>query len=447
MSSVPDPELNYDDGIDFDELYTNDSDFAKHYRNGKFNFQDPDAVQYIPFLPSQAHSADGPGQLTKSLLKRDFNLSLALPPDRLCPPIPIRWSYILFITRLLSSTTHPLSTPTPLTGLDIGTGASAIYALLFTSPHCPLSHPPTSLKMHATEIDAPSLVSAATNIATNALSSRITLHHTAPSSPLIPLDALALPNLDFTVCNPPFYTSAEDLASSFEGKVRPPSAVCTGSETEMICPGGDAGFVGRMVEESVQLGTRVRWYSSMLGKLGSVYEVVGMLKEQGCGNWVVQVLKGGRWTRRWVVAWSWGEERAEMGLVRGMEVPRGLWGVGTEQSVLVDGGREVVRERLDGILGGLDVGWRWWEEEWGVGEARENVWSRAARRKRKRNDAGQIDGGMDVEKGWSEESRSTALAFKIEIQDRGLNVRWLRGKDPVLFESFCGMLKRAMNSK
>lgn len=215
----------------------------------------------------------------------------------------------------------------------------------------------------------------------------------------------------------------------------------------MICPGGDAGFVGRMVEESVHLGTRVRWYSSMLGKLGSVYEVVGMLKERGCGNWVVQVLKGGRRTRRWVVAWSWGEERAEMGLVRGMEVPRGLWGMGTEQSVVVEGEREVVRERLDGILGGLDVGWRWVEDGWGVGEARENVWSRAARRKRKRNDEGQVDGRMDVEKGRSEESRSTALAFKIEIQGQGLNVRWLRGKDPVLFESFCGMLKGAMNSK
>lgn len=55
MSSVPDQELNYDDGIDFDELNLKDSDFAKHYQNGKFNFQDPDAVQYIPPLSSQAH--------------------------------------------------------------------------------------------------------------------------------------------------------------------------------------------------------------------------------------------------------------------------------------------------------------------------------------------------------------------------------------------------------
>lgn len=39
--------------------------------NGQVDFSDPESVQ----------------QLTKSLLKRDFGLKLALPPDRLCPAV------------------------------------------------------------------------------------------------------------------------------------------------------------------------------------------------------------------------------------------------------------------------------------------------------------------------------------------------------------------------
>lgn len=52
------------------------------------------------------------------------------------------------------------------------------------------------------------------------------------------------------MCNPPFYTSAEDVERSAEGKILEPNSVCTGSEVEMITPGGEEAFVKRMFEES-----------------------------------------------------------------------------------------------------------------------------------------------------------------------------------------------------
>ncbi|KAG9816356.1 hypothetical protein KCU77_g18128, partial [Aureobasidium melanogenum] len=67
---------NYDEDVDFQALAMTDSDFAKFYdaANGHVDFQDPKALQ----------------QLTKSILKRDFDLELDLPDDRLCPPVPVR---------------------------------------------------------------------------------------------------------------------------------------------------------------------------------------------------------------------------------------------------------------------------------------------------------------------------------------------------------------------
>ncbi|PBK59903.1 hypothetical protein ARMSODRAFT_966532, partial [Armillaria solidipes] len=56
--------------------------------------------------------------LTKTLSYRDFGVHVVLPEDRLCPPV---YNGILYIMR-----EHPSSS---VCGIDIGTGASAIYPL------------------------------------------------------------------------------------------------------------------------------------------------------------------------------------------------------------------------------------------------------------------------------------------------------------------------------
>ncbi len=77
----------------------------------------------------------------------------------------------------------------------------------------------------------------------------------------------------------------------------------------MVTPGGEVQFVGRMIDESVVLKERCQWYSSMLGKLGSVGEIVDKLKGAGVNNWAVtEFVQGGK-TRRWAVAWSYGSRR------------------------------------------------------------------------------------------------------------------------------------------
>lgn len=131
-----------------------------------------------------------------------------------------------------------------------------------------------------------------------------------PSSALLVL--IQTQSIDFTMCNPPFYESAEEMLASAKAKQRPPLSACTGAEVEMVTPGGEVAFVSRMIQESLTLRDRVEWYTSMLGKIASVSVIVEKLKSVGVSNWAVTEFVQGSKTRRWAVAWSWGDMRPRM---------------------------------------------------------------------------------------------------------------------------------------
>ncbi|KAG9585504.1 hypothetical protein KCU86_g15405, partial [Aureobasidium melanogenum] len=425
---------NYDEDVDFQALAMTDSDFAKFYdaANGHVDFQDPKALQ----------------QLTKSILKRDFDLELDLPDDRLCPPVPVRYNYVRWLQDLMDTTSDvdvKDHSKQEITGLDIGIGASCIYSLLACS-----SRP--SWNMLGTDIDPQNFSYANGNIERNKLGERIRTKLNTAEDALISPHAFGLDKLDFTMCNPPFYSSAEDLAASSAGKSGLPSAVCTGAEVEMICPGGDAGFVLRMVEESRELKHTVRWYTSMLGKLSSVHQVIDRLKEIGINNWAVTLLRAGNKTRRWAVGWSYGDRRPSNWVARGSDIGAHILPYPTAQTIHTVGfTRQEAADLLNKTLEALQIKWVWRAEKWvGHGMATQNVWSRSARRKRKRVEMEQEndrDAKVQSKALKTEDPAEVLLRFSIDVREGDMEVHWLQGKDNILFESFCGMLKRSMKPK
>ncbi|KAL9062388.1 MAG: hypothetical protein Q9157_008960, partial [Trypethelium eluteriae] len=74
-----------------------------------------------------------------------------------------------------------------------------------------------------------------------------------------------------------------------------------------------------------------------------------------------------------------------------------------------------------------------------LGFAEKNVWSRAARRKRAR------EGDEDSSKEAQDEE--VALGFRIKVNEGNLDIRWLEGMEEKLFESFMGMLQRAIHPR
>ncbi|KAK8043101.1 hypothetical protein PG994_013584 [Apiospora phragmitis] len=418
-------------------------------------------------------------QLTKTLLKRDFSLQIELTDDRLCPPVPNRHNYILWLKSLLDT-----SSPTyveayeperQVTGVDVGTGASAIYPLLGCAQR-------PAWSFVATDIDAKSLACARRNVALNGLEARIrVVERDDSSAALIPLDESDTQQIDFVMTNPPFYESEAELQQLAAQKALPPASACTGAPHEMVCEGGELGFLQRLLDESLVLRERVQWYTAMLGKQSSLGAVVDRLRAKGIDNYAVAQFVQGHKTRRWAVGWSFGARRPAGRACRGGGVSSLLTDGSGGKSLLPPVTEMTVASRtvrtaaaasqlentfwtqLEDVTDGLDlVAWSLDEERLrGVGFTDGNK-RRATTTVPGKGKDGEGEKNMNKEDGpivvdrirTKKESAECSFGFSVSIQTRGKQstegapvqevaavVRWLQGRDFGLFESFCGMLR------
>ncbi|RKF84051.1 U6 small nuclear RNA -methyltransferase [Golovinomyces cichoracearum] len=408
--------------------------------NGQLDFSDPNAVL----------------QLSQSLLRRDFGLSLVLPFDRLCPPVPNRLNYILWVQSLLETTdvssfldqmrtgvrhkSNSSSDDSPIIGIDIGTGASCIYPLI----GCVLR---SRWQFFGTDIDDKSIQHAQLNVERNKLGDRINIVKVDNQDPLIPLQALGQEQVNFTMCNPPFYESREEMLKSAQVKKRPPFTACTGAEVEMITAGGEVTFVSRIIDESLILKNRIQWYSSMIGKLSSLSILREKLKMAGIDNFALTEFVQGNKTKRWAIAWSFNDIRPTVEVARGVNnVPKSLLPFPSQYRFRIDITSLVeIGQRVNAFISQLPLEWMWHAQSLtGLGFSEKDVWSRAARRKYVTHGQQRKDHCVDI--------RNMSFGFEVLVQkssvDTNFNqvtIRWTKGHDAVIFESFCGMLKSVMD--
>ncbi|KAI3395857.1 hypothetical protein diail_794 [Diaporthe ilicicola] len=383
-------------------------------------------------------------QLTKTLLKIHFDIDVDLPGDRLCPPVPNRHNYILWLKGLLDSTSYN-EPGGKLVGLDIGTGASCIYPLLGCAQR------PWSFI--ATDVDPENLKHAQKNVQLNDLQSRVQVLPRKARDLMVPLDELKLDRIDFVMTNPPFYESEEEMLKSAAKKSRAPNSVCTGAPVEMVCDGGEVAFVTRVLEESLRLKERVQWYTSMFGMVSSLVAMVQQLRERGVDNYAVTEFIQGKKTRRWAVAWSFGPMRPSQDVCRGMKATpwRKILPSVVETVVLTLHKTEEVgkkAEELSGLVGSLQLlSWEWDREKLsGIGRARDNVWSRAWRRKRKREDENGATAAVQDTGGKEQCVLGFSVSVIVQKTDAGVSCRWREGHDESVFTSFCGFIKTRLQA-
>ncbi|OCF38557.1 hypothetical protein I317_07667 [Kwoniella heveanensis CBS 569] len=257
--------------------------------------------------------------LTRCLLKEDWNLDVDLREDRLCPTLPNRLDYLLHVLDMephLPST----SSSTPLRVLDIGTGASAIYPILLHRLR-PEAH------ITATELDQVSYDHARCVLTSNTIpSSSVAIRKSPVAEPIFfPLLELAhgqdskergeTHQWDLTICNPPFFGSEEEMQEGQDLKEQVAHAAPTAAHNELITPGGEVAFVSMMIEESIQLGDRCRWYTSLIGKYTSLHPLVELLRKHKIDNYMLRNIRQAK-TTRWILGWSHHPSRLPDNLAR-----------------------------------------------------------------------------------------------------------------------------------
>jgi len=238
---------------------------------GHVNFRDAEAVRAV----------------TKVLLKDMYGIDFDMPLHHLCPPVPQRLNYLLWVSDFLDSNQPDVRC------LDIGTGASCIFPLL--------GYKHFKWTWVASEIIAESIESSNKNIERNSLTENIEVRKQISREHIF--EGVIKPGEKFfaTVCNPPFHSSLEQTGHN---KKRALEAIAS----ELVCPGGEVQFISTMISESLQFSEQVIWFSTMLGKKSSLKPLKRKLNDlpQKCHVFETEFQQGTQ--SRWGLMWTFQSE-------------------------------------------------------------------------------------------------------------------------------------------
>ncbi len=253
------------------------------------DFADPEAVK----------------TLNRALLAEAYGIrGWDLPAGYLCPPIPGRADYLHHLADLLASDASGSIPRGPhIRGLDVGTGASLIYPLI--------GHGDYGWTFVGTDIDSTALDSARRILSANpACAEAISLRRQAQTNTVFAGVLSIEERFDFCLCNPPFHGSLKEARTAAQDKWRKlghdasrPARNFGGQGSELWCDGGEAGFLRRMIEESVTLPDRVKWFTSLVSKSMTLPGLQHRLRQVGATEIrVVPMAQGQKQSR--FLAWS-----------------------------------------------------------------------------------------------------------------------------------------------
>lgn len=107
----------------------------------------------------------------------------------------------------------------------------------------------------------------------------------------------------FCMCNPPFFESVEE-------KVPNPKTALEATSNELATEGGEVAFISQIVDDSVVLGDRIQWYTSMIGRKATLKKIQQKLRDLKIVNVRTTTFYQGT-TTRWAIGWSHGRQGME----------------------------------------------------------------------------------------------------------------------------------------
>ncbi|MCK0131362.1 23S rRNA (adenine(1618)-N(6))-methyltransferase RlmF [Flavobacteriaceae bacterium F08102] len=251
------------------------------------------------------HNPNAVFALNLALLKHYYHIKKwEIPPGYLCPPIPGRVDYLHYVADILKE----FGGIEQCKGLDIGTGANFIYPLLGAQVY--------QWQMVGTDIDRVAYENALVNKRHNPqLSEKLSVHFQSNPSNIFKGIIKSNEKFDFTMCNPPFHSSAEMAAKASQRKLSNLNQAITsklnfgGMPHELWCNGGELLFIKRIIKESVQFGVHVKFFTSLVSLAITIPPLIKLLQKRGASYRIVHMAQGSKKSR--LLVWSFSEKLAE----------------------------------------------------------------------------------------------------------------------------------------
>ena len=247
-----------------------------NYGNLTVDFSDPKAVK----------------ELNRSLLLADYQIKTwEFPDENLCPPIPGRVDYIHYLKDLLKDEKD-------ISVLDIGTGATCIYPLLGVAVY--------DWTFVGTDIDLDSLDSAQDIIDDNDLDAKIKLRQQFDENNILTGVIESDDVFTATMCNPPFYKSAEEARGANRRKTRNLGTNTVrnfaGNNNELWYVGGEKAFLHNYLYQSSLYKKQAIWFTSLVSKKENIESLEKSANKLGVQEFkVIPMHQGNKVTRS--VAW------------------------------------------------------------------------------------------------------------------------------------------------
>ncbi|PKH52513.1 23S rRNA (adenine(1618)-N(6))-methyltransferase RlmF [Tenacibaculum sp. Bg11-29] len=231
-------------------------------------------------------------EFNRALLAAHYNIKhWNFSDDNLCPPIPGRVDYIHHLADLIGKEEN-------VKVLDIGTGASCVYPLLGTAEY--------NWDFVATDIDLDSLDFAQDIIDDNDLDVKIKLRQQFAEEHVLKGIIEEGDSFMVTMCNPPFYKSAEEARGANRRKTRNlgNNAVrnFAGNSNELWYVGGEKAFLHTYLYESSLHPAVSKWFTSLVSKKENVMSLEKSAKKLKVAEFkVIPMSQGNKVTR--IVCW------------------------------------------------------------------------------------------------------------------------------------------------
>ncbi len=268
-----------------DKLVLANSDLNQYIVTNKYN------TKTIDFSNPKAVKALNTALLVAHYRIQNWNFS----DKNLCPPIPSRADYIHYLNDLIDNN------DSPITILDIGTGATCIYPLLGNAIY--------NWSFVGTDIDTNSLENAKQIIDSNLLSEVIHLRLQKEKSQILKGILTSNDSFTATMCNPPFYKSLADanktnLRKQKNLNISSKERNFSGNNNELWYKGGEKAFLHNYLYESSLFKEQCKWFTSLVSKKENVKSMyISLKKLHATKIKTIEMQHGNKITR--IVAWSY----------------------------------------------------------------------------------------------------------------------------------------------